>query len=199
MAKYQAGALRDVDILPEGMHTVRVELAEEKISSTGKFGTNVMFKVIDSGSTLGLVCWKYFVFGTESDPLAEQPETWTIPRPVLPQYAQFLQACGVDQEGDTNLEIQRVKGSVLTIVVFHKTQAEGTYAGKTNVEVRKFISIHKAGTAKGAKPRTGTADKPRPVADPNSVRTQTVTCRDCQWEGAVSEFSGHECNPEVPF
>lgn len=194
MAKYQPGTIPEEELIPVGMHTVKVEGAKEVTSGSGKLMLNVRFRVIDTGPTCGLTAWKRFIFGTESDPLAQQPETWTTPRRALREYTEWLAACGVTQSGDTERDAAGTIGNIIQIVVRHQVQTTGNYAGKTNVEVDKFYSVTSA-PAKTKSPVSETLQKTATVVTGGG----SVQCRDCNWTGPATDYSAHDCDTEIPF
>lgn len=66
----------DATVLPGGTYQFAIESVEETISSTGKLMYNGTFNVVEPKAFAGLNHWESYVIGSDTDPNAEDPDTW---------------------------------------------------------------------------------------------------------------------------
>jgi hypothetical protein len=106
---------------PDGLLTVRVKSQEDGETRNGKYTIKVETRVLAPARFKNQPFNFQFVIGSDSDPEADDPETWKQPPScyAASRYKSFLKACGVPNVGDTDEEAQNTPQSVIVIDVGH--------------------------------------------------------------------------------
>lgn len=148
---------------PDGPLTVKVKSQEDAETRTGKYTIKVETRVVEPKQFRNQPFNFQFVIGSDSDPEADEPDTWTQPPSCYSasRYKSFLKACGVPNVGDTDEEAQNTPGSTIVIDVGHHESD-----GKKYNDCNAFYAQAEAPTAEAPQQ----AAKPaRPSANGNKA------------------------------
>lgn len=106
---------------PDGPLTVKVKSQEDAETRNGKYVIKVESRVLEPKQFRNQPFNFNFVIGSDNDPEADNPETWTHPPScyAASRYKSFLKACGVPNVGDTEEEAANTPDSIIVIDVGH--------------------------------------------------------------------------------
>lgn len=173
MPRYAPENIREPrEILASGAYVGTFEeFDDSQATSTGKYQIQVVLAVEDPAEARGSKHFERFVIGSDSDPKADDPQTWEMRDGKQNFAAQLfcdaLKKAGVSPSGDTNQDFAYAKGQRVGFIVKQSVQAavnsDGTpnaYAGRIQSQVSGFFRVGER------EAKVYEAQAPRPAATP---------------------------------
>ena len=151
-----------------GVYAVRIASAEAAVDdNNGKLKVSVEFRVTDTDMP-NMPIWDRLYLGTDEDPMAQDPRTWTGPKPHRSfgclRFAQLMQAAGVQNCGRLAANCAALAERQLSIRVVER-QGKGEHAGQVYTNVSKFYPLGTVDSMRVEAQAQAPASNPRPLAD----------------------------------
>lgn len=169
------GGVPDTNVVPGAAYTVEVEdLQEGTSANSGKLMYSVVFRIVEGPSHVGVPLFERFVFGSDSDPAADDPKTRAESVGARRMKA-MLKAAGVPLDQNMTRVCQAAVGQQLVLMVQEYTEPPvrkngqpNEYAGQLRNRIQQFYPV-------GAVPSSVAGSAPK--APSPLVRTALATVK----------------------
>jgi hypothetical protein len=195
-----AGSIPRRSVLPPGNHTLEIEKLEET-DLDGSYALRGAYRSL--GPVAGLTHSELFVIGTEADPTAEDPDSWTGPdawsaqrlfRMLDKAKVPGAEAESVDSE-QLCIDAEGHRFDVVCTHVIDDGKRNPANKGKTYVRLAYF---EEGSLQAGAAPARGSAPRPTPAAPARPTPPARPPAPVRQATPAAPQPNGEDTEYEAP-